>query len=110
MYCLPVHVCMQDYCRVIPGGVKVSQAVLKERFDYIFYTGSTAVGRLVMKAAAENLTPVTLELGGKRSVHCYPFDGFILLIHFASSLSLLSLLPPLSSSLSLSRLLSMLVR
>ena len=50
----------------MPGGVEVAQAVLKERFDYIFYTGSTAVGRLVMKAAAEHLTPVTLELGGKR--------------------------------------------
>ena len=44
----------------------MSQTVLKERFDYIFYTGSTAVGRIVMRAAAENLTPVTLELGGKR--------------------------------------------
>ena len=44
----------------------MSQTALKERFDYIFYTGSTAVGRIVMRAAAENLTPVTLELGGKR--------------------------------------------
>ena len=51
-------------CRA--GGVEVAQAVLKERFDYIFYTGNTAVGWLVMKAAAEHLTPVTLELGGKR--------------------------------------------
>ena len=51
---------------VVQGGVEVSQALLKEKFDYIFFTGSTAVGRLVMKAAAENLTPVTLELGGKR--------------------------------------------
>ena len=51
---------------MITGGVEVSRTVLKERYDYIFYTGSTAVGRIVMKAAAENLTPVTLELGGKR--------------------------------------------
>ena len=51
---------------VVPGGVEVSQAVLKERFDYIFYTGSTSVGRLVMIAAADHITPVTLELGGKR--------------------------------------------
>ena len=61
----------QDYCAVVPGGVEVAQAVLKERFDYIFYTGSTAVGRLVMKAAAEHLTPVTLELGGKRLNNTY---------------------------------------
>ncbi|KAL5479996.1 hypothetical protein EMCRGX_G023609 [Ephydatia muelleri] len=54
-----------DCYSVISGGVDVSQAVLKERFDYIFYTGSTPVGKLVMKQAAENLTPVTLELGGK---------------------------------------------
>ena len=47
------------------GGVDVAQALLKERFDYIMYTGSTNVGRIVMKAAAEYITPVTLELGGK---------------------------------------------
>ena len=47
------------------GGVDVAQAVLKERFDYIMYTGSTTVGRIVMKAAAEYITPVILELGGK---------------------------------------------
>ena len=64
---------MKECFAVVQGGVKVSQAVLKERFDYIFFTGSTAVGRLVMKAAAENLTPVTLELGGKRSVYCLQF-------------------------------------
>lgn len=48
------------------GGAEVSQALLKEKFDYVFFTGSTSIGRLVMKAAAEHLTPVTLELGGKR--------------------------------------------
>ena len=50
---------------VVPGGVDVSQALLKERYDHIFYTGSTNVGRIVMKHAAEHITPVTLELGGK---------------------------------------------
>jgi len=55
---------------VVSGGVDVSQALLKERFDYIFYTGSTNVGKIVMKQAAEHLTPVTLELGGKR-YGCY---------------------------------------
>ena len=46
----------------------VAQNVVKERYDYVFYTGSTFVGKLVMEAAAKHLTPVTLELGGKRLV------------------------------------------
>jgi aldehyde dehydrogenase (NAD+) len=49
----------------IEGGADVTTEILKHKFDYIFYTGSTAVGRIIMKAAAEHLTPVTLELGGK---------------------------------------------
>ena len=55
----------QECYAVVNGGVDVAQAVLKERFDYIMYTGSTNVGRIVMKAAAEYITPITLELGGK---------------------------------------------
>lgn len=47
------------------GGPEVSQALLKLPFDHIFFTGSPSVGKLVMKAAAENLSSVTLELGGK---------------------------------------------
>jgi aldehyde dehydrogenase (NAD+) len=47
------------------GGIEVSQQLLSERWDYIFFTGSVAVGKIVAKAAAEHLTPVTLELGGK---------------------------------------------
>jgi aldehyde dehydrogenase (NAD+) len=43
----------------------ISENLLKKRWDYIFFTGSVAVGKIVAKAAAENLTPVTLELGGK---------------------------------------------
>ena len=54
-----------DYVCAFEGGVEVSQQLLAEKFDYIFYTGSTAVGRVVMEAASRNLTPVTLELGGK---------------------------------------------
>jgi aldehyde dehydrogenase (NAD+) len=50
---------------VVEGGAEVSQALLRERFDHIFFTGSPNVGKVVMKAAAENLTSVTLELGGK---------------------------------------------
>jgi aldehyde dehydrogenase (NAD+) len=53
------------YLHVVEGGVDVAQALLACRFDKIFFTGSTTVGRIVAKAAAEHLTPVTLELGGK---------------------------------------------
>ncbi len=54
-----------NHVEVIQGGVDVSQKLLEKRWDYIFFTGSVAVGKIVAKAAAENLTPVTLELGGK---------------------------------------------
>jgi aldehyde dehydrogenase (NAD+) len=51
--------------RVVLGAVPETTALLRERWDHIVYTGSTAVGKVVMRAAAEHLTPVTLELGGK---------------------------------------------
>ncbi|HKY15885.1 MAG TPA: aldehyde dehydrogenase family protein [Microthrixaceae bacterium] len=54
-----------DAVVVVEGGVPETTALLENRFDHIFFTGSTNVGRVVMKAAAEHLTPVTLELGGK---------------------------------------------
>jgi len=54
-----------EYIAVIEGNASVAQALLKEQFDYIFFTGSTRVGKLVMQAATHHLTPVTLELGGK---------------------------------------------
>ena len=50
---------------VAEGGPEVSRALLAEKFDYIFFTGGTEIGRQVMAAAAAHLTPVTLELGGK---------------------------------------------
>ena len=50
---------------VCEGGVSVSQALLALPFDHIFFTGSPTVGKIVMRAAAENLTSITLELGGK---------------------------------------------
>ena len=53
--------CMQ----VVEGGPSEAEALLTERWDYIFYTGSPRIGRVVMEAAAKHLTPVTLELGGK---------------------------------------------
>ena len=58
--CLP-----QKYVVVVNGGRKENQWLLKEKFDYIFFTGSQAVGKEVMAHAAKHLTPVTLELGGK---------------------------------------------
>lgn len=51
--------------QVVNGGAEVAQQLLEQRFDHIMYTGGGRVGRIVMKAAAEHLTPVTLELGGK---------------------------------------------
>lgn len=50
---------------VVEGGIAISNELLSKRWDYIFFTGSVSVGRLVARAAALNLTPVTLELGGK---------------------------------------------
>jgi aldehyde dehydrogenase (NAD+) len=55
----------EEYISVANGGAEVAEALLRERFDKIFFTGSTPVGRAVMAAAARCLTPVTLELGGK---------------------------------------------
>ncbi|UCD82634.1 MAG: aldehyde dehydrogenase, partial [Desulfobacterales bacterium] len=55
----------RNFIAVIEGDAGVSRALLDEDFDYIFFTGSVGVGKIVMQAAARNLTPVTLELGGK---------------------------------------------
>lgn len=55
----------EEFVAVVNGGVEVTQDLLSQPFDYLFFTGSPRVGKIVMKAAAENLTPVTLELGGK---------------------------------------------
>ncbi|RZV41182.1 MAG: aldehyde dehydrogenase family protein [Acidimicrobiales bacterium] len=57
-----------DAFAVFEGGPEVSTALLAEKWDHIFFTGSTKVGQIVMEAAAKNLTPVTLELGGKSPV------------------------------------------
>lgn len=54
-----------DAVAVVEGGVPETTELLSHAFDHVFFTGSTDVGRIVMKAAAEHLTPVTLELGGK---------------------------------------------
>jgi aldehyde dehydrogenase (NAD+) len=54
-----------NYIAVVEGGIEASQTLLEERFDHIFFTGGTAIGKVIMAAAAQHLTPVTLELGGK---------------------------------------------
>ncbi|HEY9765728.1 MAG TPA: aldehyde dehydrogenase family protein, partial [Chroococcales cyanobacterium] len=55
----------EEYVAVFEGGVETSTFLLEQKFDHIFFTGGAAVGKVVMKAAARHLTPVTLELGGK---------------------------------------------
>ena len=54
-----------SYITVVEGAVETAQQLLAENFDHIFFTGGTKVGKIIMEAAAKNLTPVTLELGGK---------------------------------------------
>lgn len=54
-----------EYVSVVTGAVEESEQLLQLPFDYILFTGSPAVGKIIMRAASENLTPVTLELGGK---------------------------------------------
>lgn len=55
----------KKYVTVVEGGREENTLLLEQRFDYIFFTGGVTVGKMVMEKAAENLTPVTLELGGK---------------------------------------------
>ncbi len=55
----------EECFQIIQGGIAETTALLQESFDYIFYTGSPNVGRIIMQAAAKHLTPLTLELGGK---------------------------------------------
>ncbi len=57
-----------EFIAAVEGGRAENKALLDEKFDYIFFTGSVAVGKEVMRRAAEKLTPVTLELGGKSPV------------------------------------------
>ncbi|AIO19435.1 Aldehyde dehydrogenase [Candidatus Izimaplasma bacterium HR1] len=58
----------EKYVKVIQGGVETNQELLDQKFDYIFFTGSTNVGKIVMEKASKHLTPISLELGGKSPV------------------------------------------
>uniref|UniRef100_A0A8C9EGG9 Aldehyde dehydrogenase n=1 Tax=Pavo cristatus TaxID=9049 RepID=A0A8C9EGG9_PAVCR len=62
----------KDCFAVVTAGVEETARLLENKFDYIFFTGSPSVGRIIMTAAAKHLTPVTLELGGKNP--CYVSD------------------------------------
>lgn len=62
----------EDEVTVVTGGVEVATEFTKLPFDHLVFTGSTSVGKIVMKAASDNLTPVTLELGGKSPVIIHP--------------------------------------
>ncbi|PZV06207.1 MAG: aldehyde dehydrogenase family protein [Leptolyngbya sp.] len=53
------------YVALVEGGIDTAEALLAEKFDHIFFTGGERIGKIVMQAAAQHLTPVTLELGGK---------------------------------------------
>ncbi len=55
----------EKHVKSIEGGVEIATELLNQKFDYILYTGGINVGKIVMQAASKNLTPVTLELGGK---------------------------------------------
>ncbi len=55
----------EEFIAVVEGGIEVNKALLEEKFDYIFFTGSVNIGKIVMEAASKHLTPITLELGGK---------------------------------------------
>lgn len=66
--CLPNYI-DEECFPVCLGGANETSALLKEKFDYIFYTGSTSIGRIIYETAAKSLTPVTLEMGGKSPVY-----------------------------------------
>ncbi len=65
----------EEYITIIKGGKEETERLLNESFDYIFFTGSVPVGKIIMEKAAKHLTPLTLELGGKSPcIVCYDAD------------------------------------
>ncbi|MFZ9035687.1 MAG: coniferyl aldehyde dehydrogenase [Francisellaceae bacterium] len=79
-----------DWVAIIAGDVKVADAFSRLPFNHLLFTGSTAIGKKVMAAASENLTPVTLELGGKSPTvidEHYPLDKAARVISFAKSIN-----------------------
>ncbi|MBF6607349.1 MAG: aldehyde dehydrogenase [Flavobacterium sp.] len=64
--------CHPDLITVVEGGPALAEKLLEKRWDYIFFTGSVTVGKIIAEAAAKNLTPTTLELGGKNPCIIHP--------------------------------------
>ena len=65
LYEMIKHLFDSDYVDIVLGGREVNEILFEQKFDIIFFTGSTSLGKIVSRAAAENLTPLVLELGGK---------------------------------------------
>lgn len=87
---------MQECYQVVLGGIPETTELLKQRFDYIFYTGSTRVGQIIHQAANKYLTPVTLELGGKRLVLSFSSSlTTVLIAHELPVLATLTIPPTL---------------
>ncbi|MFA6541045.1 MAG: aldehyde dehydrogenase [Bacteroidota bacterium] len=61
-----------EYVHAVEGGADTAREILEQKFDYIFFTGGTKIGKIVYEAAAKHLTPVTLELGGKNPAVILP--------------------------------------
>ncbi|MBI2427529.1 MAG: aldehyde dehydrogenase family protein [Ignavibacteriales bacterium] len=61
-----------EYVQVVEGGADIAKEILRQKFDYIFFTGGSKIGKIVYEAAAKHLTPVTLELGGKNPAFILP--------------------------------------
>ena len=74
---LLIETCGEDVVQVVLGDATVAQEFSSLPFHHLFFTGSTAVGKMVMRAASDNLTPVTLELGGKSPAIIH--ESFLLL-------------------------------
>ena len=70
--CLVRDTFPSDYISLVEGGPETTQALINDGFDKVFFTGSAGVGRQIMKQAADHLTPVTLELGGKNPCFVCP--------------------------------------
>ena len=68
--------CNKDLVTVIEGGRHENEEILNQKYDYIFFTGSSSIGKIVMSKASEHLTPVTLELGGKSPCIIDDIDNF----------------------------------
>lgn len=77
---------LQRFLAFVNGGIAQTTDLLKEKFDHILYTGNSLVAKVIMTAAAQHLTPVTLELGGKRFLEILLIQPFH--VNFTTEVSL----------------------